>query len=340
MRKANIQGKWSKQLTSSVPVDASRKNPSENVFYVIMAIGSHILSKQGVITKRLTAVEEMAGIDVLTETRCHHRKEHVLLLAARASRVEYQDAIDAAMVGMLTDDKENTTLTKSNVMRKANIQDKWSKQLASSVLADASRKNPSENVFYVIMAIGSHRLSKQGVITKRLAVVEEMAGMDVLTETMCHHQKEHVLLLAAKASRVEYHDAIDAAMVGMLTDDKENTTLTKSKVMRKANFQSKWSKQLTSSVPADASRKNPSENVFFVIMAIGSHRLFKQGVITKRLTTVEEMAGMNVLTETRCHHIKEHILLLAARASSVEYPDAIDAAMVGMLTDDKENTTL
>ncbi|KAF5190937.1 hypothetical protein FRX31_019476, partial [Thalictrum thalictroides] len=52
----------------------------------------------------------MVGMDVLTETRCHHQKEHVLVLAARASRVEYQDAIDAAMVGMLTDDKENTTL--------------------------------------------------------------------------------------------------------------------------------------------------------------------------------------------------------------------------------------
>ncbi|KAF5203864.1 Plasma membrane atpase, partial [Thalictrum thalictroides] len=114
--------------------------------------------------------------------------------------------------------------TKSKVMRKANIQDKWSKQLASSIPADTYRKNPSENVFYVIMAIGSHILSKQGVITKRLVVVEKMAGMDVLTETRCHHQKEHVLLLAAKASSVEYHDAIDAAMVGMLTDDKESNT--------------------------------------------------------------------------------------------------------------------
>ncbi|KAF5180346.1 Plasma membrane atpase, partial [Thalictrum thalictroides] len=293
MRKANIQGKWSKQLTSSGPADASRKNPSENVFYVIMAIRSHKLSKRGVITKRLTVVEEMTGMDVLTETRCHHQKEHVLLLAARASRVEYQDAIDAAMVGMLTDDKENTTL-----------------------------------------------LSKQSVITKRLTAVEEMAGMDVLTETRCHHLKEHVLLLAARATRVEYQDAIDAAMVGMLTDDKENTTLTKSKVMRKANIQGKWSKQLTSNVPADASRKNLSENIFYVIMAIGSHRLSKQGVITKRLTVVEEMAGMGVLTETRCHHQKEHVLLLAARESRVEYQDAIDAAMVGILTDDKENTTL
>jgi H+-transporting ATPase len=33
-------------------------------------------------------------------------KDYVILLAARASRVENQDAIDAAMVGMLADPKE------------------------------------------------------------------------------------------------------------------------------------------------------------------------------------------------------------------------------------------
>jgi len=33
-------------------------------------------------------------------------KDHVVLLAARASRVENQDAIDAAIVGMLADPKE------------------------------------------------------------------------------------------------------------------------------------------------------------------------------------------------------------------------------------------
>lgn len=36
-------------------------------------------------------------------------KDHVLLLAARASRTENQDAIDAAMVGMLADPKEVKT---------------------------------------------------------------------------------------------------------------------------------------------------------------------------------------------------------------------------------------
>ncbi|KAI4377225.1 hypothetical protein MLD38_014890 [Melastoma candidum] len=96
------------------------------VLSVTMAIGSHRLSQQGAITKRMTAIEEMAGMDVLcsdkTGTLTLNKlsvdvnlvevfakgvdKPHVLLLAARASRVENQDAIDAAIVGMLADPKE------------------------------------------------------------------------------------------------------------------------------------------------------------------------------------------------------------------------------------------
>jgi H+-transporting ATPase len=96
------------------------------VLSVTMAIGSHRLSKQGAITKRMTAIEEMAGMDVLcsdkTGTLTLNKlsidlslievfaagvdKEDVILYAARASRVENQDAIDAAMVGMLSDPRE------------------------------------------------------------------------------------------------------------------------------------------------------------------------------------------------------------------------------------------
>lgn len=96
------------------------------VLSVTMAIGSHRLSQQGAITKRMTAIEEMAGMDVLcsdkTGTLTLNKltvdktlievfakgcdKEHVLLLAARASRTENQDAIDAAIVGTLADPKE------------------------------------------------------------------------------------------------------------------------------------------------------------------------------------------------------------------------------------------
>ncbi|CAA0814965.1 H(+)-ATPase 5 [Striga hermonthica] len=96
------------------------------VLSVTMAIGSHRLSQQGAITKRMTAIEEMAGMDVLcsdkTGTLTLNKltvdkslievfvkgmdREEVILLAARASRTENQDAIDAAIVGMLADPKE------------------------------------------------------------------------------------------------------------------------------------------------------------------------------------------------------------------------------------------
>jgi H+-transporting ATPase len=78
-------------------------------------------------------------------------------------------------------------------------------------------------VLSVTMAIGSHKLSQQGAITKRMTAIEEMAGMDVLcsdktgtltlnklsvdknlVEVFCKGvDKDHVLLLAARASRTE-----------------------------------------------------------------------------------------------------------------------------------------
>ncbi|MFQ6664856.1 hypothetical protein Gotur_031817 [Gossypium turneri] len=96
------------------------------VLSVTMAIGSHRLSQQGAITKRMTAIEEMAGMDVLcsdkTGTLTLNKltvdknlievfakgvdADTVVLMAARASRIENQDAIDSAIVGMLADPKE------------------------------------------------------------------------------------------------------------------------------------------------------------------------------------------------------------------------------------------
>lgn len=96
------------------------------VLSVTMAIGSHRLSQQGAITKRMTAIEEMAGMDVLCSDKTgtltlnkltvdkslievfpkNIDKDTVILLAARASRVENQDAIDASIVNMLGDPKE------------------------------------------------------------------------------------------------------------------------------------------------------------------------------------------------------------------------------------------
>ncbi|WOH06074.1 hypothetical protein DCAR_0625497 [Daucus carota subsp. sativus] len=81
------------------------------VLSVTMAIGSHRLSQQGAITKRMTAIEEMAGMDVLCSDKTgtltlNKLTDAVVLYAARASRVENQDAIDASIVNMLGDPKE------------------------------------------------------------------------------------------------------------------------------------------------------------------------------------------------------------------------------------------
>ncbi|KAF3772908.1 ATPase 10 plasma membrane-type [Nymphaea thermarum] len=96
------------------------------VLSVTLAIGSHRLSQQGAITKRMTAIEEMAGMDVLcsdkTGTLTLNRltvdknlievfnkdmdKDTVILFAARAARLENQDAIDTAIINMLADPKE------------------------------------------------------------------------------------------------------------------------------------------------------------------------------------------------------------------------------------------
>ncbi|CAH8269267.1 unnamed protein product [Arabidopsis lyrata] len=96
------------------------------VLSVTMAIGAHRLAQQGAITKRMTAIEEMAGMDVLcsdkTGTLTLNKlsvdknlievfkrgidRDMAVLMAARAARLENQDAIDTAIVSMLADPKE------------------------------------------------------------------------------------------------------------------------------------------------------------------------------------------------------------------------------------------
>ncbi|CAI0395016.1 unnamed protein product [Linum tenue] len=111
------------------------------VLSVTMAIGSHRLSEQGAITKRMTAIEEMAGMDILCSDKTgtltlnkltvdkslievfptRMDANHLILLAARASRVENQDAIDASIVNMLSNPKEIIELCdlKGEVNKKA-----------------------------------------------------------------------------------------------------------------------------------------------------------------------------------------------------------------------------
>ncbi|KFK37285.1 hypothetical protein AALP_AA4G237400, partial [Arabis alpina] len=96
-------------------------------------------------------------------------------------------------------------------------------------------------VLSVTMAIGAHRLSQQGAITKRMTAIEEMAGMDVLcsdkTGTLTLNQltvdkklieifkdgidQDMAVLMAARAARLVNQDAIDTAIVSMLGDPRE-----------------------------------------------------------------------------------------------------------------------
>ncbi|CAI0577405.1 unnamed protein product, partial [Linum tenue] len=124
-------------------------------------------------------------------------------------------------------------------------QDVWIVAASSSAVAffivKATVHKQKHTVLSVTMAIGSHKLSQQGAITKRMTAIEEMAGMDVLcsdkTGTLTLNKlsidknlievfikgvdKEYVILTAARASRVENQDAIDACMLNMLADPKE-----------------------------------------------------------------------------------------------------------------------
>ncbi|KAH9665529.1 ATPase 10 plasma membrane-type [Citrus sinensis] len=108
------------------------------VLSVTLAIASYRLSQlvqisiptesynTGAITKRMTKIEEMARMDVLYSVKTaaitlnrltvdwnlievfnrDMDKDTLVLLAARASRLENQDAIDAAIINMLADPKE------------------------------------------------------------------------------------------------------------------------------------------------------------------------------------------------------------------------------------------
>nr|PNR43368.1 hypothetical protein PHYPA_015748 [Physcomitrium patens] len=91
------------------------------VLSVTMAVGAYGLAKQGAIVKRMTAIEEMAGMDILCSdktgtltlncltvdksiievTSATADKDLIILTASHASRVENQDPIDLAICAML-----------------------------------------------------------------------------------------------------------------------------------------------------------------------------------------------------------------------------------------------
>ena len=101
-------------LVASIPV------AMPTVFSVTMALGAFALSKQKAIVSRLSAIEEMAGVDILCSDKTGTLTKNVLTLsdpilfsdsdpqdcilaAALASRIEDRDAIDTAVIAALKD---------------------------------------------------------------------------------------------------------------------------------------------------------------------------------------------------------------------------------------------
>ncbi|MGY3618281.1 plasma-membrane proton-efflux P-type ATPase [Bradyrhizobium sp. USDA 10063] len=114
-------------LVASIPVAMPA------VFSITMALGALALSKEKAIVSKLSAIEEMAGVDILCSDKTgtltknqltlgdpilfsEKSEQDCILAAALASKIEDRDAIDTAVIEALTDQDAIKTYKQTKFM--------------------------------------------------------------------------------------------------------------------------------------------------------------------------------------------------------------------------------
>jgi H+-transporting ATPase len=157
------------------------------VLSVTMAVGARLLAKKEAIVTKLSAIEELAGVDILcvdkTGTLTQNKltlgtpftvnniaAEQVILDAALASRTEDKDTIDMAVIGGL---KDTAALKGYQVIHYQPFDPVHKRTEATVKGADGTEFKVTKGAPQVIMALSANAAQVKEVVDK---AVEQFAG--------------------------------------------------------------------------------------------------------------------------------------------------------------------
>ncbi len=157
------------------------------VLSVTMAVGAHLLAKKQAIVRKLVAIEELAGVDVLcadkTGTLTQNKltlgdpfcldkitPDQLILAAALASRSENDDTIDLAVLGGL---KDKEALKSFEVTHFQPFDPVHKRTEATVKAADGTIFKVTKGAPQVIQELADHGATEKGVVDK---VVDDFAA--------------------------------------------------------------------------------------------------------------------------------------------------------------------
>jgi H+-transporting ATPase len=161
-------------LVAAIPV------AMPTVLSVTMAVGARLLAKQEAIVTRLSAIEELAGVDVLcsdkTGTLTQNKLtlgdpfsldiipgEQVILCAALASRAEDKDTIDLAVIGGLKDER---VLKAYHIVHFQPFDPVHKRTEATVAAADGRQFSVAKGAPQVILAMSANAASVKSAVDK------------------------------------------------------------------------------------------------------------------------------------------------------------------------------